>query len=334
MVYIVRCNNSAVTDFYLNIIGEIFSDCHELVKNYSSDDELGKNDILIVATTVDFVRMYMRGFKKIVFWMQGIESEESYLKHRSKARKIVLDGMTKLALKKSIAVFFVSETMRKFEEKKFKIDIKNKSFIMPCFNVSQNSVIHFNDNKYENNIFAYVGSLSEWQCFPETIDFYKKIERLVPNASLRVFTFQKEEAEKILLEKKVKNFSVNTVAPDKMTEALADVKFGFVLRDNISVNNVATPTKLSSYLSAGVIPIFSECIRDFFENTRDMHYVIPVNNKKKLPENLKMMINEKICCENVEKEYSQLFSTYYNPDYYKQQFHLQIVELLRWVNER
>lgn len=48
-----------------------------------------------------------------------------------------------------------------------------------------------------------------------------------------------------------------------MSEALADVKFGFVLRNDVPVNRVATPTKLSSYLSAGVIPVFSKYLKDF-----------------------------------------------------------------------
>lgn len=63
-----------------------------------------------------------------------------------------------------------------------------------------------------------------------------------------------------------------------MTDTLRDVKFGFVLRDDIAVNNVATPTKLSSYLSAGVIPIYSSALKDFYEKTKFMHCFVLVDD--------------------------------------------------------
>lgn len=69
--------------------------------------------------------------------MQGIAAEESYLKHKSNLRKFVLDAMTRFTLKKASAVFFVSAEMMKYEEHKFRLSLENKSFVMPCFNVSK-----------------------------------------------------------------------------------------------------------------------------------------------------------------------------------------------------
>lgn len=88
------------------------------------------------------------------------------------------------------------------------------------------------------------------------------------DVELRVFTFSVDQANKLLEERGIKNYSVTSVPPDQMTEALRDVKFGFVLRDDIAVNNVATPTKLSSYLSAGVIPVYSTALKDFHEKRK------------------------------------------------------------------
>lgn len=328
MVYVVRCNNSIVTDYYLDIIGEMLSEFKENVENYHDEIVVNKRDIIIVATVIDFIKIYKRGYRKIIFWMQGIEAEESYLNHKSNIRKIVLNMMTKFALRNAVAVFYVSKAMQEYEENKFRIDTKSKSFIMPCFNISDNKEIYFDDNKYKNNVFTYVGSLSKWQCFEETLEFYKEIEKKISNTKLCIYTFEKEKAKKIIEKKEIQNYTVDCVKPDELTEKLCEVKFGFVLRKDIAVNNVATPTKLSSYLSAGVIPIFSECLLDFTEKTKNMQYVIPVNEKMEIPQRLKIMIDSKLDCEKVKTEYDCLFSTYYNPSYYKDMYRKTLYDLL------
>ena len=53
----------------------------------------------------------------------------------------------------------------------------------------------YSQNKYKNNTFCYVGSLSAWQCFEKTIEFYKGIEKIVPNTKLLVYTSEQEKAK-------------------------------------------------------------------------------------------------------------------------------------------
>lgn len=316
MVCLFRCENSIVTDFYLDVIGKMFSGSGEKISEYRDSLPVDKEQIIVVATETDFIKIYKAGYRKIVFWMQGIAAEESYLKHKSNLRKFVLDAMTRFTLKKASAVFFVSAEMMKYEEHKFRLSLENKSFVMPCFNVSKEQGIYFDSQKYKQNVFAYVGSLSKWQCFTQTIDFYKKIEEKRGDVELRVFTFSVDQANKLLEERGIKNYSVTSVPPDQMTEALRDVKFGFVLRDDIAVNNVATPTKLSSYLSAGVIPVYSTALKDFHEKTKGMHCFVPVDDYAVVPNKLYHFIENGIDFEVLKKEYSELFDTYYNPDYY------------------
>ena len=316
MIYLVRCNNSVVTDFYLETIAKMLSDDKSMVQNYSSDIKVKEKDTIIVATVIDFFRVYMKGYKKIIYWMQGIESEESYLKHNRKVRVFILDKFTKFALKRSTAVFYVSKAMKDYENNKFHIDTNEKSFIMPCFNTYIDIKTIETERKYEKNIFAYVGSLSKWQCFDKTLDFYKKIYSLIPGCELKIFTGDKERAVKLLEEKKIKNYHVDFVKSKELTKNLSDVKFGFVLRDNISVNNVATPTKLSSYMAAGVIPIYSDCLLDFNEIAKNIKFVIPIDEKQNITDKLKKLCKEEIDVNELKTEYLKLFDTYYNPDYY------------------
>ena len=328
MIQIQRQSNSAVTDYYLDVIGGMCAKKEELYGHSHPLSECKKNDIIIVPTATDFLKVYLRGFRRIVYWMQGIDSEESYLKHHSMFRKKLLDWVTLFALKRAKAIFFVSDAMKRYEERKFGIKLDERSFIMPCFNVSKETGINFNEEKYAKNVFAYVGSLSQWQCFSQTVDFYKRIEDRWKDVEFRVFTFSEDEAKGVLSEKGVRNYSVRCVAPDQMTTALKDVKFGFVLRDNIPVNNVATPTKLSSYLSAGVIPVYSTSLIDFHDKTRDFTYSVPIEDYTQIPKKLEELMSNHVNYNLLCKEYNFLFDTYYNPNYYTNMYQERLCRLL------
>lgn len=330
MIKIVRSSstNAEVTDYYLDVVASLMEECGE--KKYEDSIELKrckKEDILIAPTSVDFIKLYFKGYKNQIYWMQGIDAEESYMRNRSRLRSFVLDVITKFAIKKAMAIFFVSKEMKEFEEGKFGISTDRKCFIMPCFNVTRTEALQVDEGKYKKNIFTYVGSLSKWQCFEETLDFYKQIESVSPNSELRIFTFAENEAKKIVERKNIKNCTVTSVAPEMMTEALADVKFGFVLRENDPVNCVATPTKLSSYLSAGVIPIFSKCLKDFYNRTNGFEYVVPVSEFKQT-DKLQKILSEEIDTKKLISEYMELFNTYYNPQYYIEKYKEKMCRLL------
>ena len=48
---------------------------------------------------------------------------------------------------------------------------------------------------------------------------------------------------------------VHSLLPEKVREVYAKSHFGFVLRDDVTVNNVACPTKLIEYICFGVLPV-------------------------------------------------------------------------------
>lgn len=317
MIYVLKCDvNSEATDYYLETISKMFLNAGYESVFCKYDENISKDSIIVVSTVLEFYRYYKKGYKNIFYWMQGIESEESFLKHKNIIKKIGLNYLTKFAIKKSIGIFLVSKEMKYFIEKKFKVNISEKSFVMPCFNSNISKQSFMKKNKYSDNIFTYIGSLSNWQCFDETIDFYKKIATKIKNTSLEIYTFSVEEAKKKLDEKGITNYIVKRVKAEEMDEVLKNVKFGFTIRDDNPVNNVATPTKFSTYLASGVIPIFSDCIKDFYNNTKNMKYVIPVKNTQEVPNKLVELCNSNINPNEIIEEYNILFDSYYNRDKY------------------
>ena len=334
MYKVVRSSgtNAIVTNYYLDIIASLLDACGE--EKYDENRNIldcDKMDILVTPSSVDFIKLFFKGYKNQIYWMQGIDAEESFMKHGSKLRMCFLNLITKFSIKNARAIFYVSDEMKKYVENKFSVNTTDKSFIMPCFNVSMTKKLKLDPKKYEKNVFAYVGSLSKWQCFEETLDFFKKIEQIDSNAELRIFTFAEDEAKKLVLEKKIDHCKVTSVSPDKMAEALNDVKFGFVLRENNPVNRVATPTKLSSYLSAGVIPIFSKYLVDFYNRTKDYEYVISTTEAVPNRRLLDLMTN-KIDIDKLSNEYNEIFNTYYNPEYYITMFKDKMRKVLETNN--
>lgn len=326
MVYIVRYENHEVTDYYLNIVEDAFFELGCNVKNIKKiEDDISKTSIIVVSTITDVIKCYSKGFRNIFLWMQGIDAEESYVKHHNALRKFILEIITYFAVRMIKGIYYVSNEMKNYIEKKYKK--KNKFFIMPCFNTDIDVNSFEYANKYKKNIFTYVGSLSKWQCFNETVDFYKEIEKKVENTQLKVYTFSEEEAKKILREKRVKNYYIGKVSPEKIQDVLKEAKFGFTLREDIFVNNVATPTKFSSYLSAGVIPIFSLCIKDFYEKTLNKKYIIPIKNFKDVSPKIIQLCKKDIDTEEILKEYKDIFSNYYNRDKYKE-------NMKKWLRRR
>lgn len=311
MVAIKKCSNNVVTDFYLEIIKKAFQMAEIQVEDFDFG-KTKKEDIIVVSTVIEFFQVYLKGYHNIIFWMQGIEPEESYMKHKSLLKKKTLEVMTSFAIRKSKFIFFVSQRMREYVNEKYHLDTNSRSYIMPCFNSQLDEDCFTYDDKYKNNVFTYIGSLSQWQCFSETIDFFQLIKKRIKDAELVIYTSDIKEANRIINEKGLKDVAVDHVDSSEMNAALSKVKFGFILRENNPVNNVATPTKMSSYLAAGVIPVYSGCIdafRKIFENTE---FSVCVESLGSVPTRLIDLCNQDMDPCQVLKEYQEIFNSFYS----------------------
>lgn len=306
--------NEVVTRYYIDILRKAIERKGERVVYIKELKQTNKKDIVIVPTVVEALQLLIKGRKNVIVWMQGVLPEESYMKHKNKLRKNVLEFIERYVLRRAKFIFFVSNKMKIHYENKYNIDFTGRYFVMPCFNTELNKESFYPLDKYKKNIFTYVGSLSVWQCFEETIEIYKMIEKIF-SCELRVYTVEIEKAKKILKEAGVVNYSVKYVTSDKLVDELKDVKYGFVIREDNIVNQVATPTKISTYLSAGVIPIFSKCIEDFNVLANKMKYVIPLEDKGNIRK-IEEFIQKNIKPNEIYNEYQSIFDTYFSEEKY------------------
>lgn len=194
---------------------------------------------------------------------------------------------------------------------------------MPCFNKQYNSEI-WSEKKLANATFVYAGSLAKWQCFEETVQLYKVIEESIQGAFFTILTKEQDKAKLIVEKYNLANFDIKYVGLDKLDEELLRHRYGFLVRSDHIVNNVATPTKMNSYLSAGIIPIYSDVIFDFNCNFRKNSSLISFNNKESYSKVAnKIMNNERsLELDNFEafkSDLSEIFKKYYNRKYYESQ---------------
>lgn len=305
--------NTAVIKNYLEVIGESLEQCGykcEYIKQI--DGSINKKDLIVFPIAHDAFRYYFKGYKNIGLWQQGATADESYMRHKSKLRYNMLNFFDCFVMKKSKFILFVSEYMCKHYEKLSKRSLSEKSYIMPCYN-EQYDEKTIEKKDYTKRVFTYVGSLSVWQCFEQTVELYLQIEKYFPDASLKVLTFQVDEARKILEEKGVKNYEVKCVTPDKVNEEILETTYGFVVREDNVVNRVATPTKFSSYLAAGVLPIYSSCLRDFHVHAEEKSFAFALNPGDDF-EKLVQYLNRDIDKDTIRREIEELFDTYYSTE--------------------
>lgn len=322
MLWIIRDNNTDATKYYLDILEESAKILNEEVKQVDDVNlaRLGsKDDIYLVTTLLDAIKILKMGKKRIFIWFQGAFSEESYMKHNSKVRKYLLGKIEKIILKKAEFIFFVSEEMKKYYTDTFKVNIDDKYYVMPCFNSNIIKESFYNSSKYKENVFCYAGSLSIWQGFETILKYYKKVEDLgIQGTKLLILTREKEKALKLINEIGIKNYCIDYKNLDELYTALSQAKFGFIIREENIVNRVSTPTKISTYMANGIIPIYSECLVDFHEYAKRMKYAIKFD-KYSFIDDIKGFMNKELDSDDIYYEFSNIFDYYFNGIYHANQ---------------
>jgi hypothetical protein len=121
-------------------------------------------------------------------------------------------------------------------------------------------------------------------------------------------------AKEIASEIGINNYEVSYVKPEELPKHLAKCKYGFIIRQEDIVNNVATPTKLSTYLSCGLIPVMTEAVRDYVDLFKEKEFAVISNEN--IAEAVLEFSSKTIEADAVFSEYQEIFQTYYCDEYH------------------
>lgn len=254
---------------------------------------------------------------RLWLWLQGIVPEEAALQRNSKIRERYWTAFERVIIPKAKCVFMVSHAMKDHYARKY--GFQNLStFVMPCVNQRLDQSHFAVSQKYSAPRFVYAGSMHRWQCIEETLDSFILIRGKFPSASLTIYTMDQASASRMILARGLEGVEVTYCRPAELSRALAGYKYGFVLRHRHAVNAVATPTKVSSYMAAGVIPILTDAITDFSERLADVDPIILLKSSdpREVFAGICRMEARTLTGESVLASYSKVFEEYFDLDRY------------------
>ena len=321
--FLYYCESSSLNDatnYYVGVIEKALKKRNvELIKTQNLT-ELTDADIIVTITAKAFFKAKCKNRKaKTIFWSQGVAAEEAIMNEKTLHnfyRYICRFVLSFIALQFADVIFLVSEEMRRHYRVMYMCKL-NDAIIMPCYNLPPST--YFNLDQYKKPTFVYAGNAAAWQGVDFMLDVYALIEREFPNASIMLLSRNEEEFRKKIAVRAIKNYSIKYVSMGDLQDELHKYKYGFILRDNHIVNRVATPTKMNSYLSNYLIPIFSNTVDDFNRYINLGEFTI----KAKYPLDAKKVAKQIIEFENVSHDYSkykiyvdEIFKRHYNDNVY------------------
>ncbi len=218
--------------------------------------------------------------KKIIIDVHGIVPEEEALKQKM-IRARLYNIAEREIFKYVKIVLTVTDKMTEFYRSKYKDQNLIKYITYPIIprnilSTSKKDIFDFNEQYVldeDKTIVLYSGNTQEWQNIEIMVGIIKK--NLHENIYYVILTGEVEKMREMFLKQGVdsqvnENIIIKSVLPNQLEEEYRRANYGFILRDDIDVNKVACPTKMTEYLFYGIIPIVkSYHIGDFASHSYD-----------------------------------------------------------------
>lgn len=291
---------------------------NRLVYNVS-DLPKGSNLLSVTARSTYLCRK-LRKARNVITWFQGAAPEEMDLLYEGRIDRrprVMLHRLfERYALDRSDLCVFVSQSMLEHVRRVYGYNRDNYA-IMPCYSRGLNPDA-FMPSRYRKPKFLFSGSMLAWQCIDRMFALFRKIKEAVPEATLTIFTLDVEDARAKASEAGI-DIAIESVDADKLNRRMLDFKYGFIVRDDITVNNVATPTKMNDYMAAGLIPVYSDVVDAYRENI-DTPYAIGFRSDDECVRKIVEFENRPIDTEAMKRSYADLFDRYWNAPKYIDMF--------------
>lgn len=236
---------------------------------------------------------------KVYVDVHGIVPEEETLYGRYEAAQMYGD-IEEQTVQKAECLICVTNKIKEHLQEKYGKKFKAKTIIMPIFDSSL--------SKYDINVpkekpfikdkpvVIYAGGIMKWQ----KIELMQEsINKCIDNANFMVYCPNPKEFWETWKYPKYKNLEVGSKSyQDLCKDVYIKAHYGYVLRDDIAVNNVACPTKIADYFKYRIVPIVkSPKIGDFIDLGMQYITLEDFNNGKLLsPKKIKEITdnNEKV----------------------------------------
>lgn len=217
---------------------------------------------------------------KLIVDCHGATREEYEFNNPNFSKKYskLLDQYENSSCNKAKCIVCQSEYMKKHLIEKYNVAETDKLFVYKCS--ADTNIFKFNPeirNKKRNelnikpttHVFIYSGGLHKWQRVDDALQIFKEYHKTNIDSKFILLTLDKIHATNIVrtqfsdIQESVIIESVNHEAVPSFLNA-ADI--AFLLRDNTTLNAVASPTKLAEYMACG-LAVISTNVSKFWINT-------------------------------------------------------------------
>lgn len=256
---------------------------------------------------------------KVYVDVHGVVPEEETLYGRYEDAQMYGD-IEEVTVEKAECLICVTNKIKEHLQEKYGDKFKAKTIIMPIFdsNLSQYDV-KVPDNKElvdGKPVVIYAGGIMKWQ----KIELMQEsIHKCINIANFMVYCPNPKEFWATWKFTKPKNLVVGSKSyQDLCKDVYMKAHYGYVLRDDITVNNVACPTKIADYFKYRIVPIVSSPrIGDFIDLgmkyiTLDDFNAGKLLSKKELKEiadNNELVLKKYVAIhENGKKEFLKMFN--------------------------
>jgi len=253
----------------------------------------------------------------LVLDVHGVVPEENlYLKHF--LRYLIMQNSEKEAFRRANVKIYVSESMKNYYQQKYG-EYSEISIVFPILPDTLSYRAESIDEKAfrrelslneDDIVFIYSGGITKWQNVDLMLESFSKLSN--PKYKLIILTKDIEEFREKVNTKNLQDRTIITFSPtDEIYKYYTIANYGFLLRDDHILNQVASPTKLTEYLAWNIIPILkSKNVGDLPLWDVDYITVDQLNNEMK---KVKSGKNSKVVDELILK---------YSPEKFRNQLNL------------
>lgn len=224
----------------------------------SVQDRILLEEVLLNSTSIYIHSLYQAQFvlpfikhKKTYVDYHGVVPEENLI-YQNKYSFKNWEKIERYVCENAHGHIFVTEKMKNhFKNKYSKINLE-KCFVLPIVNDLN---VDTNIEKKENNIFLYSGGNQPWQNLDKIISF---IQSHASNENKFLILSPDCEAIKAQYNHRLAGANCEFLYvkdTQELYQHYKKAKYGFIIRDNNVVNQVACPTKIIEYLNFQIIPI-------------------------------------------------------------------------------
>lgn len=161
----------------------------------------------------------------------------------------------------------VSENLRRQIEINTKLKINKYSVISCGVNYEKFTATNKADwgfNLDDRLVVGYSGGLNKWQNIDKILEVVKRMLTIDDRVYFALFTNGKlKQYEHILSEIGEMNVMIKSLSPSQVPSYLKNLDGGFLLRDDLILNIVSSPTKIGEYLASGACLICTPYSGDY-----------------------------------------------------------------------